>query len=299
MSGMNATRIDSNDIEMPVEICLHKANFRDFRKTSGCMMICKSASAESNADEQTVGCQPLRFGGCPYSQASGRKMRKNQRRFLWLGISILGVLTSSPALLGQASPGSEAAVPVLSDWTNHHLIFSKPATAEQAQRVERDPRYWQQQYRQSQRLREANSALAPEARFGSRLAVSGHGHRNHGGNQGINKDWSEDLGGAATLGATNFPAKVSFKGANATCAGGATQPDFVVYPTGLTGSTTQAAIVAFDNLYSGCSGHGTVPTVFWGYNTVGKVTTSPALSSDGTQVAFVETNSWGMGSWSW
>jgi hypothetical protein len=276
---------------MAVEICLHEQKFSGFPKNEWVyddLQISQPGVQRGRADGQVP---TLRFGGCPYSQASGRKMRKNQRRFLWLGISILGLLTSSPALLGQASPGSEAAVPVLSDWSDHHLIFSKPATAEQTQRVQRDPRYWRQQSRQSQRLREAPGALAPESRFGSRLAVSGHGHRRHGGNQGINKDWSEDLGTAATLGATNFPAKVSFKETNATCAGGATQPDFVVYPTGLKGSGTQADIAAFDNLYSGCSADGTVPTVFWGYNTLGKVTTSPALSSDGTQVAFVETNS--------
>jgi hypothetical protein len=57
-------------------------------------------------------------------------MRKNQRRFLWLGISILGVLVLSPVLLGHASSKPEAALPATTDWSQHHLIFSKPATAE-------------------------------------------------------------------------------------------------------------------------------------------------------------------------
>jgi hypothetical protein len=116
---------------------------------------------------------------------------------------------------------------------------------------------------------------------------------------GSNTDWSEDLGSGATVGATNYPAKISFRGTNATCAGGATQPDFVVYGTGLAGSGTQASIVAFDNLYSGCSADGTVPTVYWAYNTGntggGTVNTSPAFSSDGTQVAFVQTDGTGDG----
>ena len=49
--------------------------------------------------------------------------------------------------------------------------------------------------------------------------------------------------------------------------------------------------MAFDNLYSGCGG-GTlpVPSVYWAYNTLGTVLTSPLISLDGTQVAFVETN---------
>ena len=220
-------------------------------------------------------------------------MRKNHRRFLWLGISILGVLTLSPALLGQSAPDPEAAVPVVTDWSSHHLIFSKPATAEQAQRVERDPRYWHQQYRQSPaRLPETETeiegALAPELRYSSELGISGERHRTRG-NPGIDKDWSLDLGSAATVGAINYPAKISFRGTNATCAGGAGQPDIVVYPTGLLGSGSQASIVAFDNLYSGCSGDGTVPTVYWAYNTGGTITTSPVFSADGTQVAFMQT----------
>ena len=57
----------------------------------------------------------------------GRKMRMNQRRFLGLGISILGVLVLSRAVVGQVSKESEAALPT--DWSHHHLIFSKPAFA--------------------------------------------------------------------------------------------------------------------------------------------------------------------------
>ncbi len=70
--------------------------------------------------------------------------------------------------------------------------------------------------------------------------------------QKINKDWSQDLGSGASVGAANYPAKYSFKGTSANCAG-SSQPDFVVYGTGVAGSSTQATIVAYDNLYSGCS----------------------------------------------
>jgi hypothetical protein len=104
-----------------------------------------------------------------------------------------------------------------------------------------------------------------------------------------------DLGSTATVGAINYPAKISFRGTNATCAGGAGQPDIVVYPTGLLSSGSQASIVAFDNLYSGCVADGTVPTVYWAYNTGGTVTTSPVFSADGTQVAFVQTDLAGNG----
>jgi hypothetical protein len=100
------------------------------------------------------------------------------------------------------------------------------------------------------------------------------------------------MGGGATVGAVNYPAKFSFSTATANCASAA-QPDFVVYGTGLTGSATQATIVAYDNLYVGCTG--TVPMFYWAFNTGGTVTTSPVFSADGTQIAFVQTDGSGNG----
>lgn len=86
--------------------------------------------------------------------------------------------------------------------------------------------------------------------------------------------------GVGTVQPNAFPAKYGSLTA-ASCS------DFVVYPTGKAGSGTAASIVAFDNLYTaGCTG--AVPSVNWAYNTGGTVTTSPVLSADGSQVAFVQ-----------
>jgi hypothetical protein len=214
-------------------------------------------------------------------------MRRDQQSLLWLGISILGVLILSPALPGQTTQASGASVPSTTDWSQHHLIFSKPATPEQARRVERDPRYWQQLRRQSPAKLPGVEIdpVASTVQLGARASLPDEGAK-------LNGDWSEDLGSGATVGATNYPAKYSFNTSTANCATAA-QPDFAVYATGLLGSSSQADIAAFDNLYSGCTG--TVPTVYWAYNTGGTVTTSPVFSLDGTQVAFVETNSLGNG----
>ncbi|MGA8676683.1 MAG: hypothetical protein WB621_15815 [Candidatus Acidiferrales bacterium] len=59
------------------------------------------------------------------------------------------------------------------------------------------------------------------------------------------------------------------------------------------GATGVPTIVAFDNLYSGCTG--TVPSTYWAYNTgtTDAVVTSPTLSGDGTQVAFIQSTSGG------
>ncbi|MGA6985797.1 MAG: hypothetical protein WBZ01_07085 [Terriglobales bacterium] len=100
----------------------------------------------------------------------------------------------------------------------------------------------------------------------------------------IKKDWSETLGNNGTTGMGEFPAVYTTGATSCT--------DFAVFNTGLAGTSTQANIVAYDNLYASCNG-GT-PTVYWAYNTgtlggvSGDITNSVALSLDGTQVALVQ-----------
>jgi len=89
--------------------------------------------------------------------------------------------------------------------------------------------------------------------------------------------------GTGTVQPNTFPAKYGVSLTGASCS------DFVIYPTGKAGSTTAASIVADTNLYtSGCTG--AVPSVYWAYNTGGTVTTSPVLSEDGSQVAYIQSN---------
>jgi hypothetical protein len=95
----------------------------------------------------------------------------------------------------------------------------------------------------------------------------------------IHKDWSETLGNSGKVGMGNFPA--TFTTTAASCSA-----DFAVYNTSLTSSSSQADIVALNHLYSGC----TTPAAYWAFNTGGIVQTSVALSLDGTQVAFVQTD---------
>ncbi len=180
-------------------------------------------------------------------------MRRNQRRAVWLGGSILGVIVLSAALSGQTAAAPETTPPVPNDWSHHHVIFSRPATPEQAQRIEKDPRYWMQRYRSefpillpAEKNREAPSGSPIGADLSPR-----QGNSNEGG------DWQESMGSGASMGAANYPAKFSFSLSTANC-GNATKPDFVVYSSGLQGLTTQASLVAYDNIYSGCTG--TVPS---------------------------------------
>ncbi len=62
----------------------------------------------------------------------------------------------------------------------------------------------------------------------------------------------------------------------------------------LTGGVGQASIVAYSNLYSSCAG--SVPSTLWSYFTNGTVQTSPTLSLDGKQVAFVQSSAGGVAS---
>ena len=169
------------------------------------------------------------------------------------------------------------------DWTHRHVIFSQPATAEQARLLADDPRFWQQEYR-----RRALRVVFGETTSTEQANSLGFAFKGISAAK-VHRDWSQDLGTGASVGAGNYPAKYGFHLTTANCASPG-PPDFVVFGTGLFGSATQASVVAYDNLYSpGCTG--TVPQVYWAYNTNGgQVTTSPVFSQTGDQIAFVQTD---------
>jgi hypothetical protein len=96
----------------------------------------------------------------------------------------------------------------------------------------------------------------------------------------MQKDWSETEGNNGTVGLNHFPATFTNSSANCTA-------DMAVYNTGLAGSSSQANLVAYNQLYSGCNPR---PSTYWAYDTGGTAVTSVALSLDGTQVAFVQTD---------
>ena len=192
-------------------------------------------------------------------------------RRLGLGAGLVGLVALGWMLTGAAAGPEEHGLPT--DWSHQHMIFSQPGTSEEAARVGEDPRYWQQWARENvvRTLRDGEAGS-----FVGGFTESGSGGA-----------WSESLGSGGSVGAGNYPAKYSFQITTANC-GNATTPDYVVYATGLESSSSQASIVAYDNLYSGCTG--TVPQVYWAYDTSGQILTSPTISGDGTQVAFVQTN---------
>jgi len=207
-------------------------------------------------------------------------MERNVSRVVRFGAGLVGLITLGWILTGQAAKPAPEGLPT--DWTHRHVIFSQPATSEEAWRVAGDVRYWQQWHRQHvPRVVSADTEGLAVANVGQAEVVA------ESEMQGL---WSETLGAGGTVGADNFPAKYSFSTSTANCAN-ATTPDFAVFSTGLAGSGTQASIIAYDNLYSGCPTTTVpVPSVYWAYNTGGQILTSPVFSRSGSQVAFVQTN---------
>ena len=209
-------------------------------------------------------------------------MNENVRRLVRLAALLAGLLIAAWALTGQAARRSTDAGPLPTDWTHRHVIFSQPSTPEAFARVKDDIRYWQQLARQSRsfaRGQQGEGSSGPPV-FSSSVFTS---------RRKMHRDWSVNMGSGATPGAGNFPAKFGLSGNTANCA-----TDYVVFSTGLTGTAGQANIVAYNNLYSGCGG--TVPSVYWAYNITsaqissGQILTSPVLSRDGSQIAFVQEN---------
>jgi hypothetical protein len=220
-------------------------------------------------------------------------MKGNAKRFMRFSAVLVGLVTLAWALALQGAKPAQHRTPLPTDWSHRHLIFSQPATPQQRARVESEPRYWQQMRRGSLRLAPPTHAHETSAlgRFG--LHAPGKFQRR----RKIHRDWAETMGSLATVGAGNFPAKLTFDITTASCDSDP-QPDFVVFSTGLQSSGTQASIVAFDNLYSGCTS-GTVPMPYFAYDTTGTapgtIRTSPVPSLDGSQIAFVQTDGSGHG----
>ena len=222
-------------------------------------------------------------------------MNGNAARFFRLGAGFVGLLALGCALTVSAAKPSRRGIALPTDWSHRHLIFSQPRSVEQAIHLQQDPRFRQQLYRRAlplmlppdrQEMGGIHAPQQPHLRFPVRIPPRER-------STGL---WSQSLGAGAGVGAVNFPAKFSFNSGVADCGN-----DYVVYSTGLAGSSSQASLIAFNNLYSGCED--AVPSVYWAYDTSGQtlplpsgqILTSPVLSLDGTQLAFAQSNG-GIGS---
>ena len=108
-----------------------------------------------------------------------------------------------------------------------------------------------------------------------------------GTNFDLTTTWTNTaLSGGTGINPNAYPAKynLGYAGEAPSCS------DFIVYPTGVAGSSSQATVIGYTNLYKTTCTSATGPTVAFAYNTGGTSTLSPVLDSDGTQLAYIQTN---------
>jgi hypothetical protein len=237
-------------------------------------------------------------------------MSATATRLVRFAVSLAILTTLGWMLTVRAASPARRGMPLPTDWSHHHLFFSQPGTPEAAARVQGDVRFQQQWMRRNQPLELKRATVSPQLSTSPQVAEAlgpRVPRRRAMQTRVMGRDWAQDVGTVIggppvpNLGLAGvYPAKFSIDGTAANC-GSATPPDFVVFPTGFTGSGSQANIVAYDNIYSGCSG--TVPSVYWAYNITDaslgsvQILTSPTLSLDGSQVAFVADNPTAHASW--
>ncbi len=153
-------------------------------------------------------------------------LRNHLRRVRPAQILIVGALAITLVIVVRRTSAQHGPVPLPTDWSHGHLIFSQPHSLFDAFKLSANPRYVQQWIR-----RNAEKKPDPNGRRGHQPQTNE-----------IQGDWNVYLGNLGTVGAGNYPAKYSFDVTAASCT--APQPDFIVYNTSLPGSIT--AIAAAD-----------------------------------------------------
>jgi hypothetical protein len=167
--------------------------------------------------------------------------------------------------VGVDRPGSQAGREGMpTDWSHRHVIFSEPSTFEQVGQITSDPRYWQQWYRQNV----ARALPDPAARRCGFHGLPWRRQKRAPRERG-QKSWAA---APASAPATILPSIRPTSRPN--CASCSpimwfSIPDCRVRPA-------QASVVAYDNLYSGCTG--TKPQTLLGLQHRGQVVTSPTIS---------------------
>ncbi len=211
------------------------------------------------------------------------------RQSKWVGLIPLAVAAAAGILLVTAEAPGQGALPgrfpIVRDWSHRYVVYTNASfRAATLGQLQRDPRLLAA-WAQRNLVGALASASAPSRQPWRRTPT-------------MKRDWAVSLGNnvdtSTPLPLEQFPAMWGADITNPNCSG-----DFVVFGIRADSSTGQANIVAFNNLYTGCSG--TVPSVMWAYyigdtdTTPDVIRTSPVLSLNGQEVAFVENRDRGGG----
>lgn len=253
------------------------------------------------------------------------RVGSNMRFAGWVIVVLATISTAFPAWGQDDSPSSrafrmvsEAGSPI--DWTHRHVVFSSSAADPNTLPTnQQDPRYWLQLVRQ----RGSQAADSTEAADADRMVAAQLSNlaertfrqreleNNPGADRGdgkfdwrwrrpflrrepLDRDWNESLG-VSTNSMLRYPALFSFS-SSPDCT-----HDFVVVTQSGGGGTFPGTfnVIAFNNLYVSTAGGsqfcaGAAPKAIFEYNASsasGALNGAPALSLDGSLIAFVETAS--------
>jgi hypothetical protein len=192
--------------------------------------------------------------------------------------------TAIVALSLSAQQSTHTRIPLVTDWSSRHLIFSAPSTAAKLAEVSRDPRFQQQWLRRN--LHPAPPKDGEETGGGASAAIEAFGGKGGwggiGGGSGstkgtLKRDWSTSLGPGATVGADTYPAKFSFDTTTASCTN-----DFVVYGTSVAGAAAGANAAATGTFSSTGPNDGDTATLTYGSGSVATITATAAETASAT-----------------
>jgi len=202
--------------------------------------------------------------------------------FRWFGVAA-GLLVLGIPLSGQSGTATESTqgandapthLGYPQDWSSRHLLMPGTRVEDVLAEGGRDPRHVY------------NLVMRQAAEENARISI-GIVPRPRPGSRRIKIDWAVSLENGRVL-PNQFPAKYRFDIGGENC-----NSDYALF--GLTvASGTQANLVGINNLYTEATPkcNSGSPWVAFAYNTVthsgGQIRTSPALSTNGTKVAFVE-----------
>src|SRR5271155_6253027 len=150
-----------------------------------------------------------------------------------VALMVVGCLVLPVQAQQQAPPPAiNGARGIPDDWSHHRLIFSEASSPRILGELQQEPRYRLQQLSRN-RLRLASAAEILDAK--ALQVVHSWGRPIKSNKRVLKGDWSENLGSGAKVGAGMYPAKYSFSISSASCS------DFVVFNTGLPGTSSQAS----------------------------------------------------------
>jgi hypothetical protein len=152
--------------------------------------------------------------------------------------------TLNAAISGYESAAHESFQGLETDWSNHHVVYSKPEAGSDAEdTVQQDPGYWRQQIRRSLPESETSLAAGVQADDASQWDSSAKKKKKKKPPKGkpstLTGLWEVNMDTGAEVGNEMFPA--TFTATTSPSCANATQPDFVVYNTNVAGGTPTVA----------------------------------------------------------